>query len=57
MTPDRPRPNLSADPRDHQPPHHDPPSKPDYRAVWLAYCRQLLGRPEPPRLPNETSQP
>jgi len=31
-----PGPNLSADPADHQPPHHDPPSKADYRQVHPA---------------------
>ncbi|HEY2301815.1 MAG TPA: hypothetical protein VGH66_07975 [Acidimicrobiales bacterium] len=48
-----PRPNLSVDPRDHDPPHHDPPSKPDFVAVQLAYCRRLLGRPQPPHLPDD----
>jgi hypothetical protein len=37
-----PAPNRSADPRDFEPPHHDAPSKADYRQVWLAVCRQEL---------------
>jgi hypothetical protein len=37
-----PRPNLSADPADREPPHHDPPSKPDMNTVMLEVCRRTL---------------
>ena len=42
-----PRPNLSADPQDRDPPTHEPPSKPDIAAIWLAHMRGQLGRPKP----------
>ena len=49
FTPDRPPPpNLSADPKDHQPDHRDPPSKPDFAFVQIAILRAQLGRPKPP---------
>jgi hypothetical protein len=31
--------------------HPEPRSKPDYAAVQIAYMRQILGRPRPPRPP------
>jgi hypothetical protein len=35
--------NRSIDPFDHNPtPSIEPPSKADYREVWLAWCRQQL---------------
>ena len=52
-----PRPNLSVDPLDHTPPHHDPPSKPDFAAVQIALMRQILGRPRRPRLPGDGDHP
>lgn len=39
-------------PRGHDPPNYAV-SKPDYVAVWLAYMREQLGRPIPPRHPHE----
>ena len=33
-------------------PPPEPPSKPDYAAVQIAYIRQQLGRPQPPRPPD-----
>ena len=52
-----PRPNKSIDPLDQDPPHHDPPSKRDYAAVWIALMRQTLGHPKPPRLPGDGDHP
>lgn len=37
-----PTPNLSADPLDHLPPHHDPPSKRDFNDAMLVVCRRVL---------------
>ena len=39
-----PRPNLSADPRDHDPARYEPPSKRDYAHLWLEIIhRQMRG--------------
>lgn len=36
------RPNLSSDPRDHVPPCHEPPAKPDVAALWIEITRRRL---------------